>query len=295
MTNKASSVTEVAKVCDDRKASLSARDSTESEPDRLREEIRRLQRENRDYEIALLASNEHGDLIQEHLYRLSTSLAAEIRERQGADEKLQRLVKAISKEKGDLEVLVQILIAQGDDAAEDGEKARIDALTQIANRRRFDEFLSAEWSTHLRAQQPLSLLICDVDHFKLYNDRHGHQAGDDCLKAVAQVTARGCPARGLVARYGGEEFAVILPFTSHEVAIAVAEDVRSGLAAAAIPHLASPVCDRVTISIGVACRKPQQNETQAARGLIEEADQYLYLAKHRGRDRAAYSMERTGN
>src|ERR1700685_140371 len=147
--------------------------------------LARLDQEKRDLQIALLTSNEHGDLLQEHLYRLSTSLTAEIRERQAAEEKLQKLLQAITREKGDLEVLVQILIDQGDGFAEESEKARIDCLTQISNRRRLDEYLLKEWSRHARLQQPLSLLLCDVDHFKLYNDRYGHQAGDECLKAVA--------------------------------------------------------------------------------------------------------------
>src|SRR5450755_3743529 len=148
----------------------------QNELERLQAEVGRLQHDKQDLQIALLTSNEHGDMLQEHLYRLSTSLTAEVLERQGAEERLQTLVQGITKEKGDLEILVQILIDQGDESAEDGEKARIDGLTQIANRRRFDEYLLNEWKRHLRLQQPLSLLICDVDHFKLYNDMYGHQA-----------------------------------------------------------------------------------------------------------------------
>src|SRR3984957_9514641 len=140
--------------------------NAQDELDRLRREQHKLQIENQHLQIALLTSNEHGDLLEEHLYRLSTSLTAEIRERQGTDEKLQQFVRALSQEKGDLQTLVQILIDQGDEAAEEGEKARIDGLTQIANRRRFDEYLAAEWTRHLRMREPLSLLICDVDHFK---------------------------------------------------------------------------------------------------------------------------------
>src|SRR5580658_6726416 len=146
----------------------------QNELNRLRVELDRLQNETQDLQISLLTANEHGDLLQEHLYRLGASLTAEVRERRAAEEKLQRLIQAITREKGDLEILVQILIDQGDDSAEEGEKARIDGLTKIANRRRFDETLLQEWGRHLRTQQPLSLLICDVDHFKLYNDGHGH-------------------------------------------------------------------------------------------------------------------------
>src|SRR5262249_22297422 len=153
--------------------------------DALRAEVERLRAEVRDQEAALLASNEHHDRLQEHLYRLSANLAAEIQERQATEEKLRKLVETVTRENGDLEILVQILNDQGDISAAEGEKARIDALTQVANRRRFDEFVLQEWECHRRLGQRLSLLICDVDHFKLYNDFYGHQAGDECLKAVA--------------------------------------------------------------------------------------------------------------
>src|SRR6202453_322647 len=217
----------------------------------LHAKLARVDREKSDLEIALATSNEHGDLLQEHLYRLSASLTAEVRERQAAEEKLQKLIQAITRENGDLEILVQILMDQGDDSAQEGEKARIDGLTQIANRRRFDEYLLQEWGRHIRMQKPLSLLMCDVDHFKLYNDGHGHQAGDECLKSVAKVLSQCYRAGDLVARYGGEEFAMVLPQTNRAGAVQVAERVRAAVAAAALPHTASPVCDRVTVSIGV--------------------------------------------
>ncbi len=267
----------------------------QSELNHLRLELCRSQQQERDLQIALLTSNEHGDLLQEHLYRLSTSLTAEVRERQAAEEKLQKLVQAITREKGDLEILVQILIDQGDDSAEEGEKARIDGLTQIANRRRFDEYLSQEWKRHMRMQQPISLLICDVDHFKLYNDRHGHQAGDECLKTVAKAVSQCFRDGDLVARYGGEEFAMVLPQTNSAGALIVAERVRSAVAAAALPHAASPVSDRVTVSIGVACKTPEPRGAADAGGLIEEADRQLYLAKHRGRNQVSQQEENTNN
>jgi diguanylate cyclase (GGDEF)-like protein len=254
-------------------------------------ELDRLRKEKNDLQIALLTSNEHGDLLQEHLYRLSTSLTAEVRERQAAEERLQKLIQAIAREKGDLEIMVQILTDQGDDSAEEGEKARIDGLTQIANRRRFDEYLSLEWGRHVRIQQPLSLLICDVDHFKLYNDSYGHQAGDECLKSVAKAIGQCFRTGDLVARYGGEEFAIVLPHTDCAGAVQVAERVRSAVAAAALSHAASPVCGQVTLSIGVACRAPQPKGAADSRTLIEEADRNLYLAKRRGRNQVSHRDE----
>jgi diguanylate cyclase (GGDEF)-like protein len=257
----------------------------DDEVSRLRTEMDRLYRALSDSQNALLTSNEHGDLLQEHLHRLSTSLAAEIRERQKTDDKLQNLLAAVTRERGDLEVLVQILMDEGDSYAEEGEKARIDGLTGIPNRRRLDEFLLKQWDRHAKLQQPLSLLLCDVDHFKFFNDLYGHQAGDDCLKTIAQ-TITGClRSDDLVARYGGEEFAMVLPHTPRQRALQIAERVRETVFAAAIPHADSKVCGQVTLSIGVASRIPEMPDTAGAREFVEESDRSLYLAKRFGRNR----------
>jgi diguanylate cyclase (GGDEF)-like protein len=252
-------------------------------------EIQSLKQENRDLEIALQTSHRHGDLLEEHLMGASMKLAAEVRERQVAEDKLRELLEAATREKLDLEILVQILIDQGDASAAEGEQARIDGLTMIPNRRRFDEYFSLEWARHRRAQLPISLMICDVDHFKLFNDRYGHLAGDDCLKAVASVI-RKCTRRNgdMVARYGGEEFVLLLPNTPLEGAVKMAEQVRESITAAAFPHAASPVSDIVTLSIGIACSTPAFEANTDAQTLIEEADQFLYLAKNHGRNRVGY-------
>jgi len=263
----------------------------DDELSRLRLELDRLQKANQGLQITLLSSNERGDFLKDHLDGLSGSLAAEVRDRQAAEEKLQKLIQAVTREKGDLEILVQILMDQGDESAEEGEKARIDGLTQIANRRRFDEFLLQEWGRHIRMQQPLSLLLCDVDHFKLYNDGQGHQAGDECLKGVARAISRCYRAGDLVARYGGEEFAIVLAQTNRAGAVQVAERVRSAVAAIALPHPASPICGWVTVSIGVGSTTPQPHGPTDARALIEEADRHLYLAKRLGRNQVSYQDE----
>jgi diguanylate cyclase (GGDEF)-like protein len=258
---------------------------------RLEAEIDRLQNENHDLQAALLASSERGVLLQKQLDQFEARLTTELRERHTAEEKLHDRLQTITREKGDLEILVQILIDQGDDSAQEGEKARIDGLTQIANRRRFDEYLSQEWRRHVRMQQPLSLLICDVDHFKLYNDSLGHQAGDECLKSVAKAINHCYRVGDLVARYGGEEFAMVLPQTNRTGAVQVAERVRAAVTAAALPHPASPVWERVTVSIGVASMTPPPQAPSDARTLIQQADHHLYLAKKRGRNQVSYEDE----
>lgn len=162
--------------------------------------------------------------------------------------------------------------------------AAIDSLTQVANRRRFDEYLQQEWQRMLREQLPLSLILCDIDCFKLYNDTYGHQAGDDCLRQVAQVIQNAAKrAIDLPARYGGEEFAVILPNTDQEGAILVAQDIQTGVKELGISHSASKVCDTVTVSLGVSNTIPSVITSPEL--LINAADKALYQAKAEGRDR----------
>ena len=247
-----------------------------------------LNRKIQDYQIELALSTEHGDILQEHLYRLSQSLTAEIRERQAAEQKLQRDLSAIRQEKGDLEVLVQILIELGDTAAEESEKARIDGLTRIANRRRFDEYLAREWERCASHSEPIAILLCDVDHFKAYNDFYGHQAGDQCLKAVAQSIEGSCGSGSLVARYGGEEFAAIFPGARRDHAVKRAESILAAVSGAKLPHGKSSVSDHVTVSVGMVCRVPVSARDRDLLAFIDDADRNLYLAKRRGRNRAEY-------
>lgn len=158
-----------------------------------------------------------------------------------------------------------------------------DGLTGIANRRRFDEVLRNEWQRGCRTGQPLSLLMCDVDHFKQYNDSFGHLAGDLCLQKVAAALTGNLKRPGdLVARYGGEEFALVLPDTDAKGARVVAEGCRrylESLAIAASEHNAGTV---VTISVGVATMVPAV--VTKADSLLEKADSALYSAKASGRN-----------
>ncbi|MBD2577753.1 PAS domain S-box protein [Oscillatoria sp. FACHB-1406] len=164
--------------------------------------------------------------------------------------------------------------------------ATVDSLTQVANRRCFDAYLQAEWRRMTREKSSLSLILCDIDYFKLYNDTYGHPAGDRCLRRVATALRRTLkrPA-DLVARYGGEEFAIVLPHTDEQGMRWIAELLRQAVKRLNIEHSASPVCDRVTLSLGgVALVPTRLNSWQA---LIDGADRALYQAKKGGRDRVA--------
>lgn len=170
--------------------------------------------------------------------------------------------------------------------AELNRLVNLDGLTQIANRRHFDRKLDEEWRRAIRNPQPLSLLMCDVDFFKQYNDTYGHQAGDDCLRAVAQALQSSAQRAGeTVARYGGEEFGVILPNIKSEDAVKLANLIRKRLAGFQIRHATSQVDSYVTISIGIATLFPTAEKH--CETLVEGADQALYEAKEQGRDRYA--------
>jgi diguanylate cyclase (GGDEF)-like protein len=163
--------------------------------------------------------------------------------------------------------------------------ATTDSLTQVANRLRFDSFLTREWFRMRREQLPLTLILFDIDYFKQFNDCYGHMEGDACLVKVA-TAARNALKRpaDFIARYGGEEFALLLPNTDAEGAVAVAEAVRQAVFNLQIPHLKSHLQDRVvTISLGVTCTLPTPSAQSTQ--LLLEADQALYQAKQLGRNR----------
>ncbi len=160
----------------------------------------------------------------------------------------------------------------------------MDGLTGIANRRHFDTYFSQEWLRALREKIPTSLILADIDFFKYYNDNYGHQAGDECLRIIAQALADVLQRPGdLAARYGGEEFVVILPYTDEKGAIKIASQLHDAVTKLAISHEFSPVCGYVTISLGIATMKPDNKSSPS--DLVQIADAALYKAKEQGRDR----------
>ncbi len=259
---------------------------------RLRQEIRQLQAEIQDLHIALSTTAEHGDLIEAQLYETNQQLQAEISVRQKAEAMLHALLEVLSREKSDLEIIVQTIMEHGDVVDTQWSRkldeitllAASDGLTQIPNRRHFDQHLAQQWKQMLREQKSLAILLCDIDYFKQYNDAYGHLEGDDCLKLVAQTLYHSARRPyDLVARYGGEEFAAILPGTSWEGAIEVAQRMRTAVAQLEIPHRGSLISPYITVSIGVASLIPSADLD--ATHLVTIADRHLYQAKQQGRDR----------
>lgn len=210
--------------------------------------------------------------------RLQTELAEQLRLRVALaqantelEDKVQQRTKALEEVNHQLEVL-----------------SVTDALTRLANRRRFDAVWLDEWQRALRQATPLAVIMLDVDHFKAYNDHYGHQQGDECLRRVGEVLLTTVRRAGeLVARYGGEEFVVVLPGTSVIHAMAVAESIRANIQAAGIAHAHSGVAAVVTVSLGVAVGIPAQGDARDA--LVHAADAALYRAKDQGRNRVVLS------
>ncbi|MCP5269552.1 MAG: diguanylate cyclase [Zoogloeaceae bacterium] len=169
-----------------------------------------------------------------------------------------------------------------------GRLARLDGLTQIANRRSFDALLLQEWRRCLREQQPISLMMIDVDEFKAYNDHYGHQAGDDVLIRIAALCSREMKRPGdMVARYGGEEFVVVMPSTDREGALQVARAIAEAVRNAGIAHRAA-AHGVLTVSIGIATQLPTVQGKEVL--LIADADQALYAAKRGGRNRIEVAL-----
>lgn len=285
------------------------------EIDSLRERVHRLEQEKSDLEISLATACEHGDAVEADLHAANTQLRLEIRDRMIAEWRLARLVQALKRQTTDLELLVETITEHSDAIdttwlkrysdletvidtvnfhsdvldhqwrqkfAEVEILARRDPLTGIANRREFDSILDREWARAQRQGLSLALMICDLDHFKQYNDRYGHSRGDAVLITFARLLQGTCrrPA-DLAARIGGEEFIALLPETDLDNATALANDLINRLFAQALPHEDSPL-GRVTVSIGVAVVDTPL--FHAPTDLIDCADRLLYDAKNANRN-----------
>lgn len=230
-----------------------------------------------------------------HSYLQDKKLSEQNSRLQEMNGTLERMNQALEAANRKLELLTQQQAAIIAERTAELERANqelqnlsvTDGLTQLANRRRFDDYLQLEWDRLLREQQPLGLILCDVDFFKRFNDRYGHLAGDDCLRRVARAVGAAVrrPA-DLVARYGGEEFAIVMPGVDRAGALATAEAVRKAVAALNVPHEQSLQYGRVTISVGATAAVPVA--TGEPLDWLDAADGALYCAKRRGRNCAAW-------
>jgi diguanylate cyclase (GGDEF)-like protein len=159
-----------------------------------------------------------------------------------------------------------------------------DGLTGLANRREFDQYLEQEWEKSIQNKREISLILCDVDQFKNYNDTYGHPAGDGCLAQIAEAISRAVKRpQDLVARYGGEEFVLVLPNTSVDGAVQVVKDIQKEVRSKQISHRTSAVDQYITLSLGICTMlaTPQRSSID----LLSAADQALYQAKQSGRNR----------
>lgn len=256
----------------------------------LRERLLNVERELSDLETALAAVTQHKDAVETQLTERNKQLQKEINERILADRRIHLLLDRLSRQRDDLEILVDTLMEHGDSVeaqwwkriCEAEELAVTDTLTGLPNRRSLDEHLEIHWRDAIRYHRPLSILMCDVDYFKRYNDRYGHQEGDVCLREVGKTIARSMRrSTDVTARYGGEEFAIVLPETPHCGAMICAQNILEQIRNMAIPHEEAPR-GIITLSIGCATRIPIRGALVTE--LMVSADQLLYRAKQLGRD-----------
>ena len=227
----------------------------------LRQEVEELKADKIDLEIMLDTTTQHADIVESQLHN-------EICDRQKAQ-------AALSLANRELEQLCVL-----------------DSLTQVANRRRFDDYLVPEWQKLHQEQAPISLILCDIDYFKLYNDTYGHPIGDYCLQQVAlaiECVMESTP--GLVARYGGEEFGIILPNVDSGLALQIAEKIALSIEQLHITHQKSLASKYVTLSLGVYGLVP--NSESSPELLVALADKALYVAKEQGRNRACLYVEKS--
>ncbi|MBD2576273.1 diguanylate cyclase [Oscillatoria sp. FACHB-1406] len=261
----------------------------------LQEKIKQLEAKNCLLRSALDTQISRNLVLSTSLALVTESLQNEIAKRESSERSLRNLIENISKQKEDLEILIQILVDHADSLDIQWHQkvmyathlAAIDSLTQLYNRRGFEECLNQQWNVHLTQQHSLALLMFDIDYFKQYNDTYGHIAGDECLKTIARLFREIFDTHCyFTARYGGEEFAAILPHAELPEAIAIAELLQSEVAKLQLPHLGSLCQSYVTISIGVIAATPTPELSPLM--LLQEVDRLLYQAKQNGRNRITF-------
>ncbi|MFN3361778.1 MAG: diguanylate cyclase domain-containing protein [Pseudanabaenaceae cyanobacterium] len=260
----------------------------------LRQRIRALEEQKADLEAALQVAIAHGDAVEAQLMEANKLLREEIQRRYQMELYLRKIAQDREQEKQDLMIILETLIAHGDALESQWRQemamvtllAETDALTMIGNRRRFDTYLQQQWQLMQAKMAPLTLILADVDYFKLYNDNYGHLQGDECLRKIAHALSSAVRSSAdLVCRYGGEEFAIILPYTDAQQGVLVADRICRIVQELAIPHAYSPVANIVTLSLGIATIVPHPQVVLPQ--LLQLADAKLYEAKRSGRNRYA--------
>ncbi|MBD2480777.1 diguanylate cyclase domain-containing protein [Planktothrix sp. FACHB-1365] len=229
--------------------------------------------------------------VEEVLVRVKNHLTLRIQHQQllEKNERLQQEIKA----RQEIEIALKESQSELQKLNQELQRlAHLDGLTQTANRRQFDHYLQQKWMQLCGEQKPLALIMCDVDYFKSYNDTYGHQAGDDCLRAIAQAISQAIPrTTDLVARYGGEEFAVILPETDILEAEIIAQTIQKKVQSLKLVHDQSQASPYITLSLGITCLIPHCQSSPSL--LIEWADRALYQAKKQGRNCSVTLLNKT--
>jgi diguanylate cyclase (GGDEF)-like protein len=254
----------------------------------LRQNIETLEQEKADLEILLEVIIYHGDLVESQLRESHKKLKAEIQQRhlaqlklQVSQENLQSLVAVLSQEKNDLELILETTIEHSNIVEESLHYDSIhDPLTGLLNRRYLDQVLPQVFKSAQKTQECLSVLIADIDHFKKFNDKFGHKAGDIVLKLVSQTVQSIMRSSDMAYRYGGEELVFILPNTNIKMAEIIAEEIRQKIKNLQREYSYNFLTG-ITVSIGVA---EFPKHTNSCDDLLHLADRALYQAKAQGRD-----------
>lgn len=265
------------------------------ENQKLQKQIENLKQEKADLEILLETTMVHADLVEEQLYHSNEKLQAEITERnltekrlKASENKLKSLLKKLSQTNTDLEIMLETTTAHGDLIEKFSHDLSIrDALTGLFNRRYLEQSLVRHLARAKEQQQPLSIIIGDIDHFKGFNDRWGHQAGDIVLKVVSRFWQNNIRLSDIACRYGGEELLIILPSTSIDQAYHLADYLREEMKNLYCQYSYTFI-EGITMSMGIA-GFPVHGDCHHS--LIRAADLALYYSKSHGRDRVTIASK----